>query len=742
MPTIVFTKLKNQPTDKALQAKIFTFIQKLTNDDTSPGLHIEKMNHAADSRARTARVDGGWRAVLYKLDSRGADRTYLYAGTWEHDEAIIRAQTIKLGVNDVNGVVELIEAAEPTVRVAPSAPGAAGPAATEAPVSFLSSSYNYVLTDLMDELGFDAPTAALLIGATSEDELIDVVDDLENAWQQTAGLGLAVGDSLDKIRADLALAAPRPSAATVDLTEDERILDALTSGASRMQFTFIRSDDELRRIIDDGDFGTWRVFLHPEQERYARGHWNGPFRLSGGAGTGKTVVLLHRARALALGSPRSSTVLCTYTRALGDNLSRDLDHLDPDVPRATAIGGAGVLVRGVDQLVVAVRDLATEDFESASADIFGVEVDRHGSLRSNDHGWQDAIDAVRPELPEEVLAPSFFVGEYLQVVLPSRITTRDEFLTVRRPGRGAALDRRKRDAVWRVIERYRADARTLGTISWAELAAVAAAWLDRHPDLPAAHADHVLVDEGQDLTPSQWQFLRALAKQGTDDLFIAEDSHQRIYGQHVVLSRYGIAITGRARRLTLNYRTTAQNLQYALAVLRGATYVDPEGGEESVTGYRSARRGPSPLLLGAASDSDQLHDVGGLVRAWLHDGVEPASVAILTRTNDRATAVRDSLSRQGIAVDHLKTATESGEKPRVLTMHTAKGMEFSRVILFDVSDGAIPLPWMLKNAAPADRDDVMVRERSLLYVAASRARDELVITWRQAPSSLLASETP
>lgn len=733
------SKLKDQPTDKTVKAKILTFLTKLADDDTSTGVHIEKMVHAVDPRARTARVDQSWRAVLYRLDSKGAERTYVYAGTFEHDTAIERAQTLKVSLNAVNGAVELVSATMPAPAPVPSsaAPHALPTAPSPSSTSFLTSTFNYALSDLTDELGFDPITAARLLAAQTEDEAIEIAADLENAWQQTAALGLAVGDSLDRIRTDLQLGTEPAPTTTPAETEDERIIEALKHPASKMQFTFVQGGDELRRIIEDGDFGAWRVFLHPEQERYADGHWNGPFRLTGGAGTGKTVVLLHRARALAERDPEASIVLTTYTRALGENLGRDLERLDASIPRAAAVGAAGVFVRGVDQLVVAVRDRAGTEFGSAAAEVLGATVESGASIRSNDHGWQDAIDDVNPDLPQDVLAASFFVGEYLQVILPARITTREKYFSIRRPGRGAALDRKKRDEVWKVVERYRRDAQLQNTISWAELAAVAAAWLDQH----GAAADHVLIDEGQDLTPTHWQFLRALSKQGPNDLFIAEDTHQRIYGQHVVLSRYGIAITGRARRLTLNYRTTEQNLQYALSVLEGSTYIDPEGSAEGVAGYRSARRGPSPEVHGYSTESEQLAGAADLIDAWKADGADPGSIAVLTRTNDRAHEVQETLQRRGLSVEYLKSQKELGDKPKVLTMHTAKGMEFSRVILFDVSDGVVPAGWMLKQAAPADRDDVLLRERSLLYVASSRARDVLAITWKGKPSPLLSASS-
>ena len=163
---------------------------------------------------------------------------------------------------------------------------------------------------------------------------------------------------------------------------------------------------------------------------------------------------------------------------------------------------------------------------------------------------------------------------------------------MRRPGRGVALDRAKRAAVWGVIEAYRAQARIAGSVDFPEAATIAAAYLRRAAGMDGEYvADHVLVDEGQDLGPAHWQLLRALVGEHADDLFIAEDSYQRIYGQRVMLSQFGIRIVGRSQRLTLNYRTTAQNLAYAINVLEGGAYVDLEVRRRSPppgTGRRAA----------------------------------------------------------------------------------------------------------------------------------------------------------
>lgn len=755
MPNLIMTKLKGQDHEKAVRAKIMSFLSKLTEDDTLPGLHIEPMNEPLDSRARTGRVDIHLRAVLYCLEPLAGERTYVYAGTWEHEEAIKRARTRKLQINPVNGIAELIEA-EPAVDApAPAVPKvwaeSAQAEAEAAPSSFLTEK-SYFVADLTDEFGFPADLAAEAFAAATEDELLAFASDLENEWQSGVLLGMAMNLAISQIKEslgiteaddDAAVAEPAVAdeAAEPDRTEDERLVEALKHPAAQMQFTFIEGEEELQRVIDGGDFGAWRVFLHPDQRRYATRSYKGPFRLTGGAGTGKTVVLLHRAKHLAEQHPTHRVVLTTYTRALADNLRRDLERLDPDIAQAASLGDAGVLVRGVDQLVAAVRDSAGTGFGAAAQSVLGAVVESRGAVVANDIGWDEAADDVDADLPAALRSKTFLAAEYLQVILANRITSKDEYFSVRRPGRGVALDRAKRAGVWSIVEQFRKNARIANRLTFAEVASVAAAWLegaDSDAGGRRRFADHILIDEAQDLTPSHWRFLRAVTATGADDMFIADDTHQRIYGQPVVLSRLDIAIVGRSRRLTLNYRTTEQNLRYALGLLEGVTYVDAESQEEGVAGYRSSRLGPDPKSLPTQSASEQFSVLAAQVKSWLDAGVDGATIAVLTTSNNAAKDVHDALDHHGVPSTILTNAKQSGERPVILTMHTAKGMEFARVILFDISEGSFPTPWSLKGVAAEDREDAMLRERSLLYVAASRARDELVVTWRGQPSELLA----
>lgn len=743
MPNIVLTKVRDKSHEKAVRAKILGFLTKLTEDDTSGGLHIEKMVNAADKRARTGRVDKGLRAVLYLLETGEAEKTYVYAGTWEHDEAIARAKSRVLRVNPVNGVAELIEVGSPEiVSHAPAAQrsGRNGEAPVEtAGMLPVLAERNYSEEGLVDILGLEPALASQLMSLDTEDEVLALAESLENGWQAAALLGLAVGDPIEQIRADLALdeeLSQLGEAATV--TEDELIVRSLSRPASQMQFSQIDGADELQRAIEGQDFSAWRVFLHPEQRKYATRSYNGAFRLSGGAGTGKTVVLLHRANELHKRNPASRILLTTFTRALAGNLSRDLEKLDPRIQLATRLGAPGVYVRGIDALAAAAREQGGTAYGEAARHVLGYTADSGVAYRSNGDGWKSSLQEVDTELPNGILHPAFFEAEYLQVILPQRIVTREAYLTVRRPGRGVALDRRKRAQVWAVVEHYRETARVLGKLSFAEVAEIGAAWLEqRYAAGAAAVADHVLVDEGQDLTPSHWKLLRALVTEGPDDLFIAEDSHQRIYGNPVVLSRYGIRIVGRSQRLTLNYRTTEQNLRFALGVLEGARYQDIEDQAESLDGYRSARTGPRPILRPADSDAAQFQQAAELLNQWKEEGVDQGTVAVLVRTNKAAQQVRERLDGFGIDTTLLTAAKRNETRPVVLTMNTSKGMEFSHVLLFDVSINSMPLAWLTERIAPEEADDILLRERSLLYVAASRARDVLAVSWKKEPSSLL-----
>lgn len=733
------TLVMSKPVSKLggdLRKSTYAFLEKLTTDDSAPGLHIEPIHNCVDHRVRTGRVNQQYRAVLFKLEG-STNPIYVFVGVWNHDEAIAKAKKSTLSLNPVNGITEvhLVEDTEPIAP--PPAPPTPSPRLPEPTQPVLP----YTSEELVGQLGLGRDLAARAVATTTEDQLLDLAARAYE-WQGIALLDLASGVGLAEVKAKLSIEpgqVPAPG-----LSEDERLAQGLRHPAARITFAYIEDDEELRRVIEGGSLDAWRVFLHPEQRVYAARDVNGPYRLSGGAGTGKTVVLLHRARRLALAKPDGRVLLTTFTTNLAHESSRNLARLDPSVERSTGRVSRGVSVTGIDAMASAVLREASDlgpDLET----VLGAR--RAGSSGRTDAAaaWRTALDQAGQDLPTSLRSPAFFEAEYALVVLPHRITERDAYLKVRRPGRGVRLNRGHRLAVWSVIESYRLATRAVGTIDFGEAAAVAAVHLDRVAGEGARRwFDHVLVDEGQDLSPTQWQLVRALVAEGPNDVFIAEDVHQRIYGARLTLAQYGLRITGRSRRLTLNYRTTAQNLSYAMQLLEGGVFSDLEEAPEQVTGYRSARTGPEPRTLACATVTDELNQAAALIKSWVAEadqtGTPRSTIAILVRDRFRRDLVASGLAERGVTVRGVDRDAASRTEPAVLTMHRAKGTEFYKVLLFEVSASAVPKGLSSFDYSEEEKADALLRERSLLYVASTRARDELVVSWAKEPSAFLPDQ--
>lgn len=726
--SVIITKSvsKLEPT---LRAKAYAFLEKLAEDDTLPGLHIEPIRNSADSRVRTGRVDQGYRAVLFKLTTpKSVD--YVLHGIWPHDDAITVAQKVRLTLNPISGVAEIIESYESPV------PGVAEPYESVSMVAPeaqpLLVEYGYRIEDLTGGLGLEERFAERVFSARDEDGLLSIAASAPSEWQGLAVLDLAAGLSIEDINEKLGLEQP-----AADTQSDQALIEGLKKPAGQLTFAWIESNEELERVINEGDFGAWRVFLHPEQRRFVDRDYKGSARVTGGAGTGKTVVLLHRARSLARREPTPRVLVTTFTRNLADMLRRDLQWLDPGVPIASSLSAPGIYVCGIDALATQVIRDAQAAISKATEAILGVST--LDIMARAPHGaWEHAIAVAGQALPEPLRSKAFFEEEYAAVILPNEITTLTQYLRIRRPGRRVALDRGKRATVWDVITAYRAGGRAHGYLDFAEVAAVAA----KHLQLEASAGrgrlfDHVLVDEGQDLSPSHWNLLRAAVDVGANDLFISEDAHQRIYGHRITLSHCGINVVGRARRLTLNYRTTAQNLRWAMSVLDGADYVDLAGEEEDHTGYRSARSGPPVQMVECTSQQEELDRAAAALRSWMDTGDAAETLAILVKDRYQQERVVKGLSERGVKAQGVDaTGTKVGQ-PVVMTMHRSKGTEFGKVVLLGVQEGSTPRALRDLDKHEWAKAEARLRERSLLYVAATRARDVLMVIWSGKPSRFL-----
>jgi superfamily I DNA/RNA helicase len=253
---------------------------------------------------------------------------------------------------------------------------------------------------------------------------------------------------------------------------------------------------------------------------------------------------------------------------------------------------------------------------------------------------------------------------------------------------------------------------------------------------------HVIVDEAQDLHPVQWRLLRAAVPDGPNDLFLVGDAHQRIYDHRVSLSSMGIDVRGRSFRLMLNYRTTEEILRWCIGLLRGTRVDDLDAGTESMAGYRSAFHGSAPpLLAGHANGGEEMTKLARVVRGWIDAGFAPSTIGVAARFRKTAQAALGALRDSGIPVHDLERAGSGGVE--VGTMHRMKGLEYRAVAVIDVSAASIPARWNVtpETDDPKAYEQDLLRERCLLYVACTRARELLYVSWSGRPSPFIAHLT-
>ncbi|MEU4802984.1 3'-5' exonuclease [Actinosynnema sp. NPDC023587] len=722
---MVFSKdfHKDLDVDGSLKGKAWDFVRKLNTDSDLTGLDFKQPQGAIDKRVRTARVDLNYRAVLFDM-SVGGEAFYLLAGIKKHDDAYRLAETIELRVNPVNGIAEVLRHQD-VARV--SKPETLAKRRQDLPRLLPFSVAEIVSLGVLEQV------AERIVEITDEDDLQELCLALPE-WQGDALLQLAYGTSLDDVRKQYGPSSDR----TTGGIEADDFGTALQHPASRMQFVVVTddNDDELRAMLES-DFSYWRTFLHPEQRSVAyREQWNGSFRLSGGAGTGKTVAAIHRASFLASRSGGARVLLTTFTKTLATQLQGDLAQL---AGPARVNLGTGAVEPGTVR-VMGVDSLARQMVARADG-----HVPRVIPQLEEDRLWEQVVQDLPDLTPDDtrMLTPGFLAAEYRNVILAQEITDRQHYLKAPRRGRGVRLNWLQRKRIWEVVDLFQRRLLADGKTTFAALVARAAEVLAGEDKRDARDLfDHVVVDEGQDLSASHWLMLRRLVPKGANDLFICEDSHQRVYGERLVLGHFGIDVRGRSRKLTLNYRTTRQNLRFGLRILDGGKVVDLQGDEETRVGYRSRLSGPEPILHSAASTADEADFIVRTIRDWLtgqpEGSLKPGSIGVLVRTNRERDDLVHMLRQEGVPAETLTSdADGTGKGVRVATMHRAKGMEFARVLVAGVSESTVPLRWLLDNAAVEDRPDVEQRERLLLYVACTRARDQLVVTWHGRPSPYL-----
>jgi AAA domain/UvrD-like helicase C-terminal domain len=689
--------------DKDVQSAVDAAIAKFAKHP-HPGTHLEKPQRSWDDRIRTLEVDSHWRGIVL---APATGDTYCLVTILPQDKAKAYATTHRFSVNPALGVLEVrdeevIQQLQPLLREAAEPDG--------------KRLFADVDDAVLNQLGVDAQILPMIRLLSSEVELEKQQAALPEA-QYAALHALACGMTLEEAREEVV------RLYSADTLPEQVDPDDLISAMERSpgQVTFVSGHEELQLMFAH-PFAAWRMFLHPNQRKIAhKESYSGPAQVTGGPGTGKTVTLLHRAAFLAARAqmppasepgaegqphrrePAGQVLVTTFNGTLADALGIQLDLLirDGEVRRR-------IEVLNIDRLAYSIVKAARGTAVIAD----------ERALRSQ---WAKAAADVGLDF-----APSFLKNEWEQVILAQDLRSEQAYLTCLRTGRGRPLTKTQRSQVWQAAQQVTAELATARQSTHLQLANEATHLL-REAGVPCYQ--HVLVDEAQDLHPSQWRLLRAAVASGPDDLFIVADPHQRTYDNRVTLASMRISVRGRTQRLSLSYRTTQEVLAWAVPLLGTDPVVGLDGEVDSLLGYRSPMHGPPPQLRVAATRAEEFVQLAGEIRSWLAAGIEPQAICVTARSAGLVRETRETLKAHGIMTIPLSSRSRA-QAVRAGTMHAMKGLEFQAVAVIGVERGLVPDPATItpESEDPVAHAQDLQRERCLLFVACTRARDHLYVS--------------
>ncbi|KDD12268.1 UvrD-helicase domain-containing protein [Bordetella bronchiseptica] len=667
------TSLARLTGDEQKAAKTTAF--DLQMDPIGNGMSFHKLDRAKDPNFWSVRVSRDIRLIVHKTAG-----SLLLCYVDHHDQAYQWAERRKLEVHPTTGAAQLVEVRERVEEIlVPKYVEDSRPATQQKPKLF--EKY-----DGAQLLAYGVPQEWLAdVKAADEDSLLELADHLPGEAAE-ALLELATGGTP---------ALPEVAA---------KGADPFQHPDAQRRFRVMSDMDELVRALEY-PWDKWTVFLHPAQRQLVERHYNGAARVSGSAGTGKTVVALHRAVHLAHQDEDARVLLSTFSDTLANALRGNLYRLIWNTPKL----GERIDVAAMDAL--GIRLYAAE---------FGKPV-----FASRDE-ISTLLEAAATQVDGLKASAAFLLSEWEDVVDTWQVESWEAYRDAKRLGRKTRLPEAQRALYWQVFAKVKEQLKQAGKITAAEMFAKLAEAMPKrkHPVF-----DYIVLDEAQDIGVQQLRFLAAIAGNRANALFFAGDLGQRIFQTPFSWKSLGVDVRGRSRTLNINYRTSHQ-IRLQADRLLGPDVSDVDGNVESRKGTISVFNGPEPIICSYTDARAENQAVGVWLEQCSTGGVLPQEIGVFVRSESELSRAQTAVKAAGLQGRVLgkDMATEEGFVS-ITTMHLAKGMEFRVVAVMACDDEIIPSQVRIDTAADeVELTEIYNTERQLLYVACTRARDQLHVS--------------
>lgn len=665
------------------QGKVTEFFNKFRNDPTHPGINFEKINEGIDKNICSVRIDDAYRGIVVREPE---SNVYILLWVDHHDEAYDWAKRKKCSINKLTGSVQIFDVQE-VIEEQKS---------IDEPALFAN-----VSDEIFAKIGLPEEQLPMVKAIKTLEGLHSLKAAIpEDAFEGLEWLGN--GFTPEEVLSTL-----YPETERVEV-KDNDFAAALQTDASKKSFVIVEGEEELQAIMQE-PLEKWRIFLHPTQRKVVGKKFNGPARVLGGAGTGKTVVAMHRAKMLAtaLGS-EGKILFTTYTKNLAEDIKDNLRKI------CTADEMKRIDIINLDAWVS--NFLRRQGYEYQI--VYDEEVDK---------AWKDAIAIAGGDLS---FVENFYKDEWVKVVQAQEVYDKVAYCKATRLGRGVRLDRKVRMQLWDVFDEYQ-NIMNEKQQRDVETAMYECRKIIESKKLTGQYTS-IIVDEGQDLSPSAFRLLRALAgDEHENDIFIVGDSHQRIYRNKAVLSKCGINVRGRSSYLRINYRTTEEIRKFAFGLLNGVSFDDLDEDYDNGKGCQSLTHGDKPEIKQFATPEEELDYIVNKIKELEASGVEQKNICIVARTHKLLDNYISGLQRAGIKSFEIKankTDDRSFEGVRIATMHRVKGLEFDHVFAVAVNKKVLPFGSKADFEDDISLEEFRTGEKCLLYVALTRARKSAYVS--------------
>lgn len=677
------------------QKAVKVSVMDLQLDPSAPGLQMHRIEKSKDPNFWSARVNRDIRLILHKTGDN-----LLVAYVDHHDDAYAWAERRRIETHPRTGAVQIVEIRE---RVEAAQPDLARMWAPPQPVDSTvhETPANFLFDGLDDEalLTVGVPSEWIApVRRTTEDGFFDLVEHLP-------------GEAAEALLEYASTGRFNTAANQIESAP----ADPYQHPDARRRFVSFENADDLAAALE-APWDKWSVFLHPSQRAVVERRYNGAARVAGSAGTGKTVVALHRAMRAARADANARVLLTTFSEPLARHLEVKL-----------------AVLMGPDRLVA--PRITVASFQALAMELFQLAFGRKPRL-ATDQQVEVALAEAAAEQGVKTFSTRFLFVEWSQVIDPREVSSLEDYAVVPRLGRKTRLGSRQREILWPVFENARAKLTNSALLTWPMVFNRLAAFYAERSEKPFGH---VVVDEAQDLGISELRLMCAIVPpEGADRLVFAGDLGQRIFQQPYSWKDLGADIRGRSTTLKVNYRTSQQIRKVADGLLPPVVR-DVDGHNEDRRGTISVFDGPVPEVRLYSSQQEEVSAVATYLKAALAEEVPADQIGIFVRSRSELVRAREAVRAADLACVEI-TDREAHSEGRISigTMHLAKGLEFRWVIVMGCDDDVLPLQERIDSIVEAsDLDDVYETERYLLYVAATRARDRLFVTGLEPGSEFL-----